>query len=77
MNLTLSSQIINPDGKLRVLGYVCECGIRGGYFEAVNIDPEVKSVLQASIAAKLCPTVLGQVRIPFEKNSSSSLLLEF
>lgn len=42
-------------------GFVCECGLRAGYFEVVNMDPEVKSVLTASVAANLCPTVLGQV----------------
>lgn len=46
---------------LLLLGYVCECGLRAGFFEVVNMDPEVKSVLTASVAANLCPTVLGQV----------------
>ncbi|ODM93333.1 Alanine aminotransferase 2 [Orchesella cincta] len=41
-------------------GFVCECGLRAGYFEVVNMDPDVKSVLTASVAANLCPTVLGQ-----------------
>jgi len=44
-----------------LLGFVCECGLRAGYFEVVNMDPDVKSVLTASVAANLCPTVLGQV----------------
>jgi hypothetical protein len=44
-----------------VIGYVCECGLRGAYFEVVNMDPDVKSILFASVAAKLCPTVIGQV----------------
>ncbi len=51
---------------LNVPGYLCECGIRGAYCEVTNVDSEVKSVLQASIAAKLCPTVLGQVSFDFE-----------
>jgi len=41
-------------------GYMGECGIRGGYAELVNIDPEVLAMFHKSISAKLCPTVLGQ-----------------
>jgi len=41
-------------------GYMGECGIRGGYAEVVNLDPEVNAMLQKSISAKLCPTVIGQ-----------------
>jgi len=41
-------------------GYMGECGIRGGYAEVVNMDPGVMAMLQKSISAKLCPTVLGQ-----------------
>ncbi len=43
-------------------GYMGECGIRGGYGELVNMDPDVKAMLFKSISAKLCPTVIGQVR---------------
>ncbi|XP_018344232.1 PREDICTED: alanine aminotransferase 1 [Trachymyrmex septentrionalis] len=42
-------------------GYMGECGIRGGYAEIINMDPEVMKVLLKSISAMLCPTVLGQV----------------
>ena len=41
-------------------GYMGECGIRGGYAEIVNMDTTVMAMLQKSISAKLCPTVLGQ-----------------
>merc|ERR1712088_879522 len=41
-------------------GYMGECGIRGGYAEVVNMDPDVMAMLQKSISAKLCPTVIGQ-----------------
>lgn len=41
-------------------GYMGECGIRGGYAEVNNLDPEVKAMLLKSISAKLCPTVIGQ-----------------
>ena len=43
-------------------GYMGECGIRGGYAEIVNMDTGVMAMLQKSISARLCPTVLGQVR---------------
>lgn len=38
-----------------------ECGLRGGYAEVVNMDPDVKTMYLKSISAKLCPTTLGQV----------------
>ena len=56
-------------------GYMGECGmrcqlntfrlatklfLRGGYAEVVNMDDDVMALLQKSISAKLCPTVLGQ-----------------
>lgn len=41
-------------------GYMGECGYRGGYFEVLNLDPDVKYQLIKSISAKLCPTVSGQ-----------------
>ena len=37
-------------------GYMGECGIRGGYAEVINMDPDVKAMLLKSISAKLCPT---------------------
>jgi len=41
-------------------GYMGECGIRGGYAEVINMDAGVFAMLQKSISAKLCPTVIGQ-----------------
>jgi alanine transaminase len=41
-------------------GYMGECGIRGGYGELVNMDAGVMAMLNKSISAKLCPTVIGQ-----------------
>ncbi|XP_033626127.1 alanine aminotransferase 1-like [Asterias rubens] len=41
-------------------GYMGECGLRGGYCEIHNLDPDVKSQLFKLISAKLCPTVSGQ-----------------
>ncbi len=45
-------------------GYMGECGIRGGYAELVNMDEDVLAMLNKSISAKLCPTVVGQVIFP-------------
>ncbi|XP_002739142.1 alanine aminotransferase 2-like [Saccoglossus kowalevskii] len=42
-------------------GFMGECGLRGGYQEAINIDPDVFAMLKKLISAKLCPTVLGQI----------------
>lgn len=41
-------------------GYMGECGLRGGYAEVINIDPDVKAMYLKSISAMLCPTTLGQ-----------------
>jgi len=41
-------------------GYMGECGLRGGYTEIINMEPNVKAMLLKSISAMLCPTVLGQ-----------------
>merc|ERR1719300_2328283 len=41
-------------------GYMGECRMRGGYAEVVNMDEDVMALLQKSISAKLCPTVLVQ-----------------
>ena len=43
-------------------GYMGECGLRGGYVEFANIDPDVFVMFKKMISAKLCSTVLGQVR---------------
>ena len=32
-----------------------------GYSEVVNMDPSVMAMLQKSISAKLCPTVIGRL----------------
>jgi len=41
-------------------GYMGECGLRGGYSEVINLDPQVKAMHLKCISAMLCPTVLGQ-----------------
>jgi len=42
-------------------GFMGECGARAGYYELVNIDPEVKAELKKLSSAQLCSGVLGQV----------------
>ncbi|XP_018495002.1 alanine aminotransferase 1 [Galendromus occidentalis] len=42
-------------------GFMGECGLRGGYMEIVNFDPQVKATLLKAISAKLCSTILGQI----------------
>ncbi|XP_070574599.1 alanine aminotransferase 2-like [Ptychodera flava] len=42
-------------------GFMGECGLRGGYMEAINMDTEVFGMLKKLVSAKLCPTTLGQI----------------
>jgi len=42
-------------------GYMGECGFRGGYMEAVNLDQQVKEQLRKLVSTRLCPPVTGQV----------------
>ncbi|XP_063677595.1 alanine aminotransferase 2-like [Bolinopsis microptera] len=44
-------------------GFMGECGLRGGYCEMTNFDPEVKVMLQKLISASLCSSTSGQVAI--------------
>ncbi|XP_020901579.1 alanine aminotransferase 2 isoform X2 [Exaiptasia diaphana] len=41
-------------------GFLGECGFRGGYMEAIGLDPEVKFHLNKMLSAKLCASVIGQ-----------------
>ncbi|VDL67171.1 unnamed protein product [Nippostrongylus brasiliensis] len=43
-------------------GFMGECGLRSGYVEFFNLDPEVFLQYKKMISAKLCPSVLGQER---------------
>lgn len=42
-------------------GYMGECGLRGGYGELVNFDPDVKAMFYKLLSARLCSSVLGQI----------------
>ncbi|XP_053606804.1 alanine aminotransferase 1-like isoform X2 [Plodia interpunctella] len=41
-------------------GYMGECGLRGGWMELCNIQPEVQANMYKAISSMLCPTTLGQ-----------------
>ena len=42
-------------------GFLGECGHRGGYFELVNIDEEVRNQIYKLASTRLCPNTLGQI----------------
>lgn len=42
-------------------GQIGECGRRGGYFELVNIDPEVEAQMFKMASTQLCAAVPGQI----------------
>lgn len=54
-----------------------ECGLRGGYTEVINLDPDVKAMLLKSVSAMLCPTVLGQVNERLNTMSFIDILIIF
>lgn len=41
-------------------GFMGECGARGGYYEAINLDPLVKVEMNKLASSNLCSSVLGQ-----------------
>ncbi|KAK9874647.1 hypothetical protein WA026_005471 [Henosepilachna vigintioctopunctata] len=44
-------------------GYYAESGIKGGFGEVLNMDPEVTPMFVKSISAMLCPSVLAQAAV--------------
>jgi len=44
-------------------GYLGECGMRGGYYEAVNIDPQVMNEMYKVASVSLCSNITGQVMV--------------
>lgn len=44
-------------------GYVAESGLRGGYVEIVNMDPDVYKIYLRSLCLTQWPSVLGQVAL--------------
>lgn len=63
-------------------GFMGECGARGGYYEVVNMDKDVKAELNKLASAQLCSSVLGQacmyaiVNSPTKDESSYELYME-
>ena len=49
-------------------GFFGECGLRGGYMELLNIDPEVKAQILKLASIQLCSTTLGQVALELALN---------
>jgi alanine transaminase len=49
-------------------GYLGECGMRGGYMEAVNIDPEVLEEIYKVRSVTLCSNLTGQVMVDLMVN---------
>ncbi|KAJ8352954.1 hypothetical protein AAFF_G00132130 [Aldrovandia affinis] len=41
-------------------GFMGECGLRGGYMELVNLDPEVMDVVRTLFSLSTCTAVTGQ-----------------
>lgn len=42
-------------------GFLGECGIRGGFFDLENIDPEVVDMFVKSQSISLCSNTMGQI----------------
>lgn len=42
-------------------GFMGECGLRGGYSEIINLNPDVKAMFLKMLSARLCSSVLGQM----------------
>jgi alanine transaminase len=49
-------------------GMVGECGHRGGYFELLGFDPEVRAELYKFVSISLCPPVIGQCLVELMTN---------
>lgn len=44
------------------------CGLRGGYMEVINLDPEVKAQLTKLVSVRLCSPVHGQILLDLVVN---------
>ena len=60
LDLIKHQTICEAGASLSIYFFLHRCGYRGGYCEAVNLDPDVRAMLMKSISAKLCPSVSGQ-----------------
>jgi alanine transaminase len=64
----VASQMGHPYSSMQIAsffstskGFVGECGARSGYFEIINLDPEVKQEFRKLQSTYLCSSVIGQV----------------
>ena len=62
-------------------GLLGECGLRGGYFETHNIDPEIAEQMYKLKSIELCSNTIGQVGVllqvdPPKKGSESDATVE-
>ncbi|XP_017351414.1 alanine aminotransferase 2-like isoform X1 [Ictalurus punctatus] len=48
--------------------YMGECGLRGGYMEVINMDPDVKAQLLKLVSVRLCSPVPGQALMALVTN---------
>lgn len=44
-------------------GYMGECGLRGGYLQMENIDPDIAAQIYKIASLQLCPNVIGQILV--------------
>src|SRR5882672_6958573 len=44
-----------------MIGFMGECGLRGGYLEITNFEPQVKAMFFKMLSARLCSSILGQI----------------
>ena len=49
-------------------GVYGECGLRGGYFDALNIHPGTVSELYKLASINLCPNTIGQIAVGLMTN---------
>jgi len=49
-------------------GFLGECGMRGGYYEATNIDPKVVEQMYKMASVSLCSNLTGQVMMDLMVN---------
>lgn len=53
-------------------GYMGECGLRGGYGELTNFQPDVQAIFYKLLSARLCSSVLGQIAMSCVVNPPKS-----
>ncbi|KAJ3323993.1 hypothetical protein HDV06_000969 [Boothiomyces sp. JEL0866] len=49
-------------------GLIGECGRRGGYFECVNVDQDIKDLFYKMASVSLCPPAQGQIMLELMVN---------